>query len=132
MPEIEHLKGKIGEEDFETLWEVLNQNANVFSEHKADIGCCNFVEHEIEFEEGAVPHREGARRMTPHNSEACRAEIEILLKYDMIEPSKLPWACGVVMVKKKGAVQILLRLSLLERCDIKGCVLDTANRREPL
>ena len=25
-------------------------------------------------EEGAVPHREGARRMTPHKSEACRAE----------------------------------------------------------
>ena len=53
-------------------------------------------------EEGAVPHREGARRMTPHKSEACRAEIEMLLEYDMIEPSKSPWACGVVMAKKKG------------------------------
>ena len=90
LPEIEHLKGKIGEGDFEK------------SKHKADIGCCNFVEHEIELEEGAVPHREGARRMTPHKSEACRAEIEMLLEYDMIEPSKSPWACGVVMAKKKG------------------------------
>ena len=81
---------------------VLNRNADVFSEHKADISCCNFVEHEIELEEGAVPHREGARRMTPHKSEACRAAIEMLLEYDMIEPSKLPWACGVVMAKKKG------------------------------
>ena len=26
----------------------------------------------------------------------------MLLEYDMIEPSKLPWACGVVMAKKKG------------------------------
>ena len=26
----------------------------------------------------------------------------MLLEYDMIEPSKLSWACGVVMVKKKG------------------------------
>ena len=67
LPEIEHLKGKIGEGDFELLREVLNRNANVFSKHKADIGCCNFVEHEIELEECAVPHREGARRMTPHN-----------------------------------------------------------------
>ena len=65
-PEIEHLKGKIGEGHFESLREVLNRNADVFSRHKADIGCCNFVEHEIELEEGAVPHREGARRMTPH------------------------------------------------------------------
>ena len=40
--------------------------------------------------------------MTPHKSEACRAEIEMLLEYDMIEPSKLQWACGVVMAKKKG------------------------------
>ena len=62
----------------------------------------NFVEHEIEFEEGAVHHREGARRMTLHTLEACRLEIEMLLEYDMIEPSKSPWACGVVMAKKKG------------------------------
>ena len=102
MPEIEHLKGKIGEGDFEKLRDLLNRNADVFSKHKADIGCCNFVEHEIELEEGAVPDREGARRMTPHKSEACRAEIEMLLEYDMIEPSKSPWACGVVMAKKKG------------------------------
>ena len=40
--------------------------------------------------------------MTPHKSDACRKEIETLLEYDMIEPSKSPWACGVVMAKKKG------------------------------
>ena len=39
--------------------------------------------------------------MTPHKTEACRAEIEMLLEYDMIELSKLPWVCGVVMAKKK-------------------------------
>ena len=70
--------------------------------HKADIGCCNFVEHEIELEESAVPHREGARRMTPNKSDASRKEIETLLEYDMIEPSKSLWACGVVMTKKRG------------------------------
>ena len=102
LPEIEHLKGKIGEGDFESLREVLNRNAVIFSKHKADIGCCNFVEYENELEEGQVPHREGARRMTPYKSEARRAEIEMLHKYDMIEPSKSPWACGVVMSKKKG------------------------------
>ena len=40
--------------------------------------------------------------MTHHKSEACRKKIETLLEYDMIEPSKSPWACGVVMAKKKG------------------------------
>ena len=30
-------------------------------------------------------------------------EIERLLEFDMIEPSKTPWACRVVMAKKKGS-----------------------------
>ena len=102
LPQIEHLKGKKLDKELDSLRAVLNPNADVFSKHKADIGCCNFLEHEIEIEEGSVPHREGARRMTPHKSEACRKEIEMLIEYDMIEPSKSPWACGVVMAKKKG------------------------------
>ena len=102
LPEIEHLKGKISDKELDSLRAVLSRNADVFSKHKADIGCCNFAEHEIEIEEGSVPHREGARRMNPHKSEACRKEIEMLMEYDMIEPSKSPWACGVVMAKKKG------------------------------
>ena len=102
LPEIEHLRGKVTDEQLEAIKDVLERNADVFSRHKADIGCCNFVEHEIELEESAVPHREGARRMAPHKSDACRKAIETLLEYDMIEPSKSPWACGVVMAKKKA------------------------------
>ena len=98
LPEIEHLRGKITDEQLEAIKDVLGS----FLRHKADIGCCNFVEQEIELEENSVPHREGARRMTPHKSDACRKEIETPLEYDMIEPSKSPWACGVVMTKKKG------------------------------
>ena len=97
-----------------------------------DIDCCNFFEHKIELKESAVPHREGARRMTPHKSDACRAEIEKLLEYDMIKPSKSPWACGVVMAKKKGVAKILLRLLLPERGDHKGHLPNTTHRREPL
>ena len=119
MPEIEHLKGKIGEVDFELLREVSNRNADVISRHKVDIGCCNFVEHEIELKEGAVPHREGARRMKPHKSEACRAEKEILLEYDMIEPSKSPWACGVVMAKKRGQLRFCCDFRYLNAVTIK-------------
>ena len=62
LPEIEHLKGKIGKGGFELLRAVLNRNAEVFSKHKADIGCCNFVEHKIEIEEGAVPHDQVSRK----------------------------------------------------------------------
>ena len=100
--EKEHLKGKVTNEELEAIKNVLDRNQDVFWKHKPNIGCCNVVEHEIELEDSAVPHREGARRMTPNKLDACRKEIETLLEYDMIEPSKLPWACGVVMAKKKG------------------------------
>ena len=102
LPGIEHLRGKVTDEQLEAIKDVLERNEDVFSKHKADIGCCNFVEHEIELEESAVPHRESARRMTPHKSNACRKEKETLLEYDMIELSKSPKACRVVMAKKKG------------------------------
>ena len=67
LPEIEHLRDKVTDEQLEAIKDVLEGNEVVFSRHKADIGCCNFVEHEIELEEPAVPHREGARPMTPTN-----------------------------------------------------------------
>ena len=81
------MRNKICEGDFGSLKAVLNWNANVFSKHKVGIGCFNFVEHGIELEA---------------KSEACR-EKERSLEYDMIEPSKSLWACGVFMAKKTGA-----------------------------
>ena len=55
------LERELREGDFESLRAVLNRNADVCSKHLADIGCCNFVEHEIKIKVGAIPHREGAR-----------------------------------------------------------------------
>ena len=100
--EIKHLRGKVTDEQLEAIKDVLDRNQDVFSRYKADIGCCTFVEHEIEPEEAAVPNREGARRMTPNKSDAYRKEIETLPEYDMIEPSESPRVWGVVMAKKKG------------------------------
>ena len=88
LPEIEPLRGKVTGEHLETIKNVLDRTQDVFSRHKADIGCCNFVEHETKQDESAVPQREGARRMTSNESYACRKEIETLLEYDLIGPSK--------------------------------------------
>ena len=48
LPEIEHLRGKLTDEQLEAIKDVLERNEDFFSKHKADIGCCNFAEHEIE------------------------------------------------------------------------------------
>ena len=57
--EIEHLRGKLTDEQLGSIKDVLERNEDIFSKHKADIGCCIFLEHEIELEESAEPHREG-------------------------------------------------------------------------
>ena len=97
LPEIEHLKGKLTDKKLDSLRALLNRNIDVFSKHKVDIGCCKFVENETGKEAGSVPHREGARRITPRKTAACRKEIETLMENDMIEPSKSP------SQKKKGS-----------------------------
>ena len=72
LPETEHLSRKVTDEQLEAIKDVLDRNQDVFSRHKAvKDRCCKFVEHEIELEELAVPHREGARRITPNKSDAC-------------------------------------------------------------
>ena len=48
LPEIEHLRGKLTDEQLEAIKDVLERNEEVFSRHKADFVCCIFVEHEIE------------------------------------------------------------------------------------
>ena len=52
LPEIEHLKCNLPGKELDSLSAELNRSVDVFSKHKADIGYCNFVEHEIEIEEG--------------------------------------------------------------------------------
>ena len=59
LQDIEHLGIKITNDPLNSIKDVLDRNQYVFSRPKADIGCCNFVEHKIEQKESAVPHMEG-------------------------------------------------------------------------
>ena len=43
LPEVEHLRGKVTDEQLEAIKDVLDRNQDAFSKLKADIGCCNFV-----------------------------------------------------------------------------------------
>ena len=64
LVEIDHLRVKIIDEQLEVIKDALDRNQDNFSRHKADIRCCNFVEHELELEESAVPHRERREHAT--------------------------------------------------------------------
>ena len=86
LDEVETRRVTIGE-DFRRLLEKLADDKPVVRSNDKD-----------------KPER-GTRSMTPNKSDICRKEIKSLLVYDMIEPSKSPWACVVVMTKKKETNQ---------------------------
>ena len=71
-------------------------------ENKSDIGRCKIAKHKIELEPEAIPHREGARRMSPDKAAKANQEVQNLLALGLIQPSYSPWASGIVMVKKKS------------------------------
>ena len=81
---------------------VLMKKQGVFAKSKSDLGCTNLVEHRIDLEPDAVPWHEGARRLAPFKAEKVKEEIKHLLSLDLIEPAYSPWACGIVVAKKKG------------------------------
>ena len=53
----------------ESLGNILNEFNDLFMKHKADIGRCTIANHMVEVEPGAVPHREGAGRMSPESAD---------------------------------------------------------------
>ena len=53
-----------------------------------------------------VPIKQAVRRPPIHLREAAEAEVQKMLKDDVIEPSSSPWASPIVLVKKKdGSLQ---------------------------
>ena len=84
------------------LESILTEFDDLFMKHKADIGRCTISKHQVEVEPGAMPHSEGARRMSPEKAERANQEVRNLLALGMIQPLLSPWASGIVMVKKKN------------------------------
>ena len=68
LQEVKDLWGSEASTSFEN---ILAESDVLFMKHKADIGRCTKAKHPVEMEPGAVPHLEGARRMSPQNSRTC-------------------------------------------------------------
>ena len=77
-----------------SLENTLTEFDDLFMKHKADIGRCTIAKHPVELEPGAIPHREGARRMSPEKAERANQEVRNLLALGMIQPSLSPGRAG--------------------------------------
>ena len=100
-PDLKTVACNWGEKTKVDLENLLLEYDELFMKHKADIGRCKIAKHRIEVEPDAIPHREGARRMSPEKAEKANNEVQNLLALGMIQPSFSPWASGIVIVKKK-------------------------------
>ena len=100
--QLEEVQKLWGQTARDSLNNILTEFDDLFMKHKADIGRCTIAKHPVELEPGAVPHREGARRMSPDKAELANQEVRNLLALGMIQPSLSPWASGIVVVKNKN------------------------------
>ena len=100
-PDLSSVLSSWGEGARDQLAEVLNEYDDFFYETYNDIGKSAIAKHRIELEPQAIPHREGARRMSPDKAAKGNQEVRNLLALGLIQPSYSPWASGIVMVKKK-------------------------------
>ena len=112
--QLQEVKDLWGARACESLGNILNEFDDLFMKHKADIGRCTIAKHTVEVEPGAIPHHEGARRMSPEKAERASQEVRNMLALGIIQPSLSPWASGIVMLKKKRRVALLLRLSAVQ------------------
>ena len=101
-PDLSSVLSSWGEGARDKLASVLSEYDDLFMKNKFDIGRCKIAKHRIELEPEAIPHREGARRMSPDKAAKANQEVQNLLALGLIQPSYSPWASGIVMVKKKS------------------------------
>ena len=88
--QLDEVRGLWGSTASDTLSKLLNEFDDLFMKFKADIGKCKIAKHPVEVEPGAIPHREGARRMSPDKAERANQEVRDLLALGMIQPSLSP------------------------------------------
>ena len=84
---------------------ILRDYADVFSKGEHDLGLTHLAEHVINTGD-AQPIREPPRRVPTAYAGEDKKALEKLLEQGCIRPSSSPWACGVVLVRKKdGSVR---------------------------
>ncbi|XP_037501447.1 uncharacterized protein LOC119375341 [Rhipicephalus sanguineus] len=88
------------QEQLEKLTALLLRYSDCFST-TSKLRQTPLAKRRITTEDGARPTRQSPYRVSLHEREAIRTQVEDMLTDDIIQPSKRPWAAPVVLVKKK-------------------------------
>ena len=84
----------------EQVEQLVQQWADVFSQHDLDLGHTTLLKHRIRLNDD-VPFKERHRRIPPHMVDEVKAHIEEMLALGVVRKSDSPYASGVVLVRKK-------------------------------
>ena len=128
-PQLQEVKNLWGSEVSASLENILTEFDDFFMKHKADIGRCTIVKHPVEVEPGAIPHREGASRMSPEKAERANKEVLPCFLYkEDIQPAcpwndstSLSWALGQrdSHGQKSGELRFCCDFRLLNEVTVK-------------
>ena len=83
----------------EKFRDLLIEYSDIFSKSSEDIGLTDLVEHTINTG-NHPPVRQRPRRIPLARMKDAEAEIQKMVKQDIIEPSTSPWNSNIVLVKK--------------------------------
>jgi hypothetical protein len=88
------------EERRRALTNLLSEYTDIISTGSHDLGRTKLVEHTIDTG-NATPLRSGLRRVSFHERDIVKSEVDKMLHNGIIERSNSPWASPVVLVRKK-------------------------------
>jgi transposase InsO family protein len=100
---LKRLDPKLSGEQRQEFAGLLHEYSDLFPSGIRDLKGIREFEYSIELEEGANrrPVSCRLRRYAPHETEAIRAELDMMLAASIVRPSKSPWTSPVVLVPKK-------------------------------
>ena len=100
---------------------LLRKYWDRFSSSDSDLGRMKIIKHRI---------RTGnASPIKQNMQEEFNKQLDIMLENDISQPSKSPWASGIILVEKRWNQTIHYRIQAYKRCDSQGCISFTENRR---
>ncbi|VDI23711.1 Hypothetical predicted protein [Mytilus galloprovincialis] len=88
----------------EKFRDLLIEYSDIFSKSSEDIGLTDLVEHTINTG-NHPPVRQRPRRIPLARMKDAEAEIQKMVKQDIIEPSTSPWNSNIVLVKKSDVAK---------------------------
>nr|XP_015619301.1 uncharacterized protein LOC107279692 [Oryza sativa Japonica Group] len=99
------LGGNMGEEEAESILEVLKKNIGIFAWSPVEVGgvSTDLIMHHLAVKPEAKPRKQKLRKMSADRQEAAKAEVQKLLRARVIQEIDHPeWLANPVLVRKSN------------------------------